>query len=429
MTIQLIDVGTVANDRTGDDLRDAFIKINDNTAELYGNPLTNVVNVNSMADFPTPVGGVIELVPLSGDPVTYIIGAQTIDASPNVFSITNGNVAMIGANRFASALTTTASGTMFTCTNSAFFSEVLVFECPSAKWIDFTNTTPDILSMTCDRIIWNACDSLGTISGAFTTSLRVCALVDTTTNGFTWVGTTNDGINIVDFLALSWTGTLFDLGTATVSSFHLGGNSRLKSVAGNTTLSGLAASGNLTASGSAQVSECSFSGVGTALSGIDVEDLQWDFTANIFDDVLLHNTRSLVDGYMSILQIVGIATIGTYVAVNGGNWLSDVSDRFTIDAAGLITYIGLENIEVKISAASTVAKVGGGADKICTKIAIDGVVREKTVGCTENASPTGVVSQGLFLMITGRTVQLFVGNEGSTANIEVSLANIIVSTT
>jgi hypothetical protein len=36
MTQQVINVGTVANDGTGDPLRTAFIKVNANFAEVYG---------------------------------------------------------------------------------------------------------------------------------------------------------------------------------------------------------------------------------------------------------------------------------------------------------------------------------------------------------------------------------------------------------
>jgi len=35
MAKQTINTGTTANDGTGDDLRDAFIKVNDNFTELY----------------------------------------------------------------------------------------------------------------------------------------------------------------------------------------------------------------------------------------------------------------------------------------------------------------------------------------------------------------------------------------------------------
>ena len=34
MAIQTINIGTIANDGTGDDLREAFVKVNNNFAEL-----------------------------------------------------------------------------------------------------------------------------------------------------------------------------------------------------------------------------------------------------------------------------------------------------------------------------------------------------------------------------------------------------------
>ena len=34
MAIQTINIGTIANDGTGDDLRDAFIKVNNNFSDL-----------------------------------------------------------------------------------------------------------------------------------------------------------------------------------------------------------------------------------------------------------------------------------------------------------------------------------------------------------------------------------------------------------
>ena len=42
MAKQTINTGTVANDKTGDQLRTAFTKINDNFTEIYGYPLTSI---------------------------------------------------------------------------------------------------------------------------------------------------------------------------------------------------------------------------------------------------------------------------------------------------------------------------------------------------------------------------------------------------
>ena len=133
------------------------------------------------------------------------------------------------------------------------------------------------------------------------------------------------------------------------------------------------------------------------------------------------------DCYLTTLETVTIAAIGTYVAVSGTNWLFDVNESFTISTSGLITYTGTDSSKMTIVARSNIAKVGGGTDKICTKIALNGAAQNKTVSCTDSATSSGVTSQGLFTLSTGHTLQLFVGNEDSTDNIEVSTVSIIVS--
>ena len=48
MAQQLIDIGTTPNDGTGDQLRDAFDKVNDNDTELYGSVATNTADIASI---------------------------------------------------------------------------------------------------------------------------------------------------------------------------------------------------------------------------------------------------------------------------------------------------------------------------------------------------------------------------------------------
>ena len=52
MAIQTINIGTVANDGTGDDLREAFVKVNANFAELAArNPeATTGVNLGASGE-------------------------------------------------------------------------------------------------------------------------------------------------------------------------------------------------------------------------------------------------------------------------------------------------------------------------------------------------------------------------------------------
>ena len=422
MAKQTIGIGAAPNDGNGDPLRDAFDKTNDNFNELY---LTNVVHINSASDFPAAVGGVRELG--TGTSVTYLLAATDIDMGSDRFTVTDCNVVIRGTHRTESMITTTNATTMFTSVDSAFFCEFVGFDCVNAKVIDFSVPVETGKSLVLDNTIIRDCDTIATIDGAFTTSFRTSTVITTQTGGVTWTGTDNNQINISNFLGIDWTGTLLDLGTATFDIINISGGNRFISPVGTTILSGAAASANLTATGRGIVDNNLFNGSGTSLSGIDTEDLKWDFKNNIFVDNSTKNTEVVAGDFLTASETVTIGSIGVYVAVGGTNWSSDISKRFTTSTAGLLTYIGLETIDIVVSAISTVSKVGGGSDQICTKIAINGTVSDKTIGCTENATPTGLASAGLFEIETGDTIQLFVGNEDSTANIIVDYSNVIVS--
>jgi hypothetical protein len=250
--------------------------------------------------------------------------------------------------------------------------------------------------------------------------------VSATTSGILWTGTGASQINMSNVLALSWTGTLFDLGTATFDIIDIGSGCRFVSPNGTTILSGMSSSGNLKTGGRALVGSNLFNGIGTALSGIDTMDLKWQFTGNTFVDGTTLNSRQLADCYLTASRTVSIGggNQGVYTPVGGSNWVSDIDDRFTVSTAGIIEYIGIRNIEAEFMVFSTVEKQGGGSDKICSKIAIDTgsgfVVQDKTMGCTENSTPTGITSVGLFTLSTGDKLQLFVSNEDGTSNIIVS---------
>jgi len=424
MAQQTINIGTLDDDGTGDPLKTAGGKINDNFDEVY---LTNVVHINSASDFPAATAGVRELVPTPGDKITYLIAADEIDMGSDKFTVTDGDIVIRGANRVASMITTTATGNMFECEDSGFFTEFIGLDCVNANCIDFSVPVAAGKSLVLDNTIIRDCDTIATIDGAFTTSFRTTTVITTQTGGVTWSGITNNQINISNFLGLDWTGTLLDLGTATFSIVNIGGGNRFISPSGTTIMSGATASANLTATGRGIVDNNLFNGSGTILSGIDTEDLKWDFENNIFADNSTKNTEVVTDAFLTASTTTTIGSIGVYVAVGGSNWSTDINKRFTVSTAGLVTYIGLETIDVAITSNSTVSKVGGGSDIICSKIAINGTVSDKTIGCTQNADPTGIVSNGLFELETNDTIQLFVGNTDSTSNIVVDTSNMIIS--
>ncbi len=395
--------------------------------------LTNVVDVNSLSDFPTPVGGVIELVQTPGESRTYVLGAVNIDCGSNRFTITDGNIVIIGSHRTESTITSTTTGNLFTCVDAAFFPEKVGFDCINAKAVDFSTPVATFKSFVCDNVIIRNCTSIFSIEGAFTTSFRTLTIITSSVGGIDWTGTDSSQINMSNVLALSWVGTLFDLGTATFDIIDIGAGNRFVSPSGTTILSGASGSANLKANGRALVDNNLFNGTGNALGGgLDTMDLQWEYKGNIFVDGTTLNSRQLVDSFLTSPKTVTIGggNQGVFFPVGGSNWSSDISDRFTVSTAGIIEYIGLKNIESEIMIFSTVEKDGGGSDKICGKVAIDTgsgfVVSDKTVGCTQNATPTGISSVGLFTLSTGDKIQLFVANEDGISDVIVSESTGII---
>ena len=388
--------------------------------------LENVIYINSLSDFADPIGGVIELSPNVGDNLTYLISAQEVDVSPNVFKNTGGNIVIRGEHRTASRLKTTSTTDFITSVDGNLIFETVYLNCPNALSVKFSSPT-QLKSFVTQNLVILDCTEIFEVSDAFTTSLRTLTIVNSSVGGILWTGTGGNQINVSNMLALGWTGNLLDLGTATFSIIDILVGSRFISPVGATILSGLVNNGNLIAGGRGIIEGNLFNGTGTALSGITTLDTQYNFRGNIFADNTTQNTLVVADAFITADETVTITTQGVYVPIAGGNWISDLEDRFTHDIDGVMTYIGLENIPVNIQAVTTLEKSGGGSDKICTKIAINGTVQDKTMGCTQNATPTSLTSVGIFTISTNDTIQTYVANMDSTSNIIVSEANLIIT--
>lgn len=394
--------------------------------------LTNVTAINSVDDFPDPIAGEIELT--AGLSVVYELASKDIDIGSNVFIQTGGECVIRGSNRFESRLTTSSTSDLITVTNGAFALEFVAITCPNSDYaINFTSTA-GFNSLVLQNPIFSSCKSIARVDGAFTTSLRTCTSVTTTVGGIDWIGSNNVQINCTNFLGIGdpvgWVGTLLNLGTATFDLINITGDNRFDAPSGTITLGGAAANANLNPGGRALVAGGIFNGAGTTLSGIDTQDNQWTFRGNVFEDGTTKNTRSDADAYLLTPITVANAGANVFTPIAGVNWLSDIDNAFTVSTAGIVTYTGLDDIDIGINGACTVEKNGGGADLICCEIAIDTgsglAVVAKTVGCTENATATQISSQGLFTLETGDSFQLWVAIDDAAAGIDVTNARLIV---
>ena len=115
MAQQLIEVGTVANDGTGDTWRDAFVKVNANETELYDAlGSNNTVYIRSEADLPNQTATTWTM---DAD-IPYKIAA---DFSTSLQTIPTAGASLRGDNLSAYTMSFTGTGAMFKGTDADFY--------------------------------------------------------------------------------------------------------------------------------------------------------------------------------------------------------------------------------------------------------------------------------------------------------------------
>lgn len=105
MAISTINIGTLANDGTGDDLREAFIKVNNNFTELDARQAENTTAANRLADDGTTKGVFAEKV---NDNLLF----KNLKAGPNVSLSADNNQITITSSGIVSILFTTDQGSL-----------------------------------------------------------------------------------------------------------------------------------------------------------------------------------------------------------------------------------------------------------------------------------------------------------------------------
>jgi len=419
MAQKTLNIGTVANDGTGDPLRTLFSNSQDNFTELYAGLANNIVVINEEADF--PVQDATTITWESGN--RYYFGAP-VSTSKSI--IVEDSVAVEGAGQAILALTYTGTGVMFTSA-AGWNMFNLAFDCPNGTVFAQTGTNfmvmrnstctnaKDMGSFTNAGLFWN--------SSSFTSITGQGLQFFGSSQGFLYTTGTLVGSS-ASFVGL-------DLGTATFDLFRLI-DSTIAGPSGAIALKGLAASGNINSGERALVDTTDLAaGAITPLSGIDEQDIRW-FFSQVTGTM---NSRNAADAFLTGgSETITISASSTFVEIGvpsagGVSWASDISDRFTVGTDGVITYIGEEDIEVQLTGRATVEKVGGGADEIEVQFAKNwisgpGIVKSRAV--TQNATPTTVPFGALAPMVTNDDIRAIFANNTGTSDIIASVTSLEV---
>lgn len=292
---------------------------------IQGQPINTTI-INTMADFPAPVAGVITL---EADTL-YDIRGVGLSTSDRFYC--DGNLIMSGLGSFPNLqLTYTGSGNMFTVEDGFIrFSDIMV-TAPSGTVLNASLTGAPALGLVLVRAInfvIYECQKVFDLTdyGITMTDCAVLSSVD----GISFALSEVASISTLSLRQFAFAGmqngcTAIDLGDVVVGNIFELTDVGFNQIAGTgTSVSGLANSGNLTSGLVGRISGCEF-GANTSMNNLSVDDFQYVFMGNSG----LRDTHSHIQTYMdgnSTYTTVGAAStpykvVGTFFQDHGSQFL------------------------------------------------------------------------------------------------------------
>lgn len=372
----------------------------------------NLVFVNSVADLPTPVAGVITL----ADNTNYLISG-TIYLGTNRITLGESN-AVYANNRFSPLIVYTGTGSLFTGVDKHFQLSNIAIDCTNDGQVYDLSCTPS----SGGKILYHQgvtvfnCGNFGTFDDMDIVNINNSSALNCK-HGFIIQGTTNWTFFGITKVALTSTNTTFkgiDLNNSVHQTFELS-NLVLRAPAGAIGIEGLANSANITSGNLAIVTNGEFSGGLTPLSGVTTSDIRWKFkdNAGICDtvqDVLL----AFVDNALETT----IVTQHVPVVVNAV-WTVERSSKWTGTSAGKATCDSEQEAIYPVDLSLGLVSVGGGALDVTMYLAKDGI---KIDNSAIKLSISGAVPQNASIpwqlsLDETEYVEVMIANNTSTVNV------------
>jgi hypothetical protein len=389
-----------------------------------GNRAANLTKViNTEADFPTPVSGVITL----EDNINYIIGQPITTANRFVLGTNNSITAR---NPLIPYLTYTGTGDMFTGTDTPLNMFDIAVNCPNAQAFNITGTNFGTFILFTKVLVifaqkWGTFNNTDTLDITNSGSLSV-------EDGISLLGTSYWKLLTIDRLSIKTTNATcigLDFGgslhpTVKVNSLEVEG------VVGTVGIAGAIDSNNVVTGAIAAVNDGGFipDGTVTPLQGITVDDIRWSFANNSG----LENSVVAANPYLDPVATpltVPITTAGTFVKINQGAWLATINKKLSVTADGDVVNDTEIPLQLDCNGFVTMEKSGGGSDELAARIVIDDLPNDPasvvTENSTQNTTPTSVPLVGLFTLPPASSISLYVANLDGTSDAVVHNAKFV----
>lgn len=365
------------------------------------------IQINSMSDFPDPVGGVITL----SDDTFYSVNNDLSTSNRFVLG-DQTKVGSVGSSIIT--LTYTGTATLFTSVDGSNTLSGMTIDCSLGTLLDWSDTVGNTHRLSLFDVNVT-CNSIGTHDNG-----RVLFVEDSvficTTDGITMSNVvTTDNILMTTSSFVMTAGTALDLGTAVFASVRLQ-TVQFSLSLGSTGISGTTASGNIdNLGGLGRLDGLTFFGTGTPLNNISSADDLWYMSGNY----PIKNTRS--DGLVSMntnaVETVIVAA-NTPVKV-AGLWTVEIESQFTATTDGRLTYTGATPQNMPIAASIRLNQVGPGADTLAAYYSINGTI----VGSSESPIVDAAVNEHTIPVAWQHAfepndyVEIWVENQTDTSNI------------
>jgi hypothetical protein len=409
MAQQLINIGT-ADAKQGDSLFSAFTKSNANFTELFAvSTLTRRVVVNSIADLPAAVSGVITLAAN-----TLYLQASDINLSTTrlVFS---SNTVYSGLGSLVVTLDYVGTLPLFTLANISGAVRDLRVTHLNSPLFSFSDSGAHALRVT---DVAYAGSSIGTFGGSGSGIRFTNFSGSTTSGGMQFTG--NWRVFILEpSLSTIAAGSFVDLASATFDAISIS-ETFLNYVAGSFFMSGALASGNINAGGFASIMSTNLKGAGTPLQQITPDDALYSFLNNN----AIRDTRP--DGLLSLQGNTVASTIAAAdtPVLTAGVWVIGPLGQFSGTTGGRLTYIGGKDVRLPVTFSASLAPTLSTGIAMSAYIAVNGtiVAASRRQGTGSAGGPTSITIPWQHTFSTNDYVEMFVENNTNATDILVSTA-------
>ena len=401
-----------------DSLNTGRVKINNNFTELYSAVKDgDFVIVESVSDFPTPVGGVINL----EDNKTYYI-TTTIDLVGNLL-LGGANTTILGSSSENSILTSTglAMGTpLLSSIYTTPIRHISFKDVDTAIGFDGA-LNPNEMALDWTGVNFVNVPNVGIVKDASNFIFDKGAFLNSKGLSFDGtIGTVGFGNSLFSGDGLA--GDLLSIeSTCTITR-------RFRIIYSSVVAFGSTVGVNVDASATIPVEgyildTVNFSGGSTYLSGVSVTD-----NKSLFVNCKgIENTAEISQYYMNgNATATTIVSVGVSVKVAGTTTSSSVTQKFT-NTDNRATYIGSLTRFFKVT--STLSLESGNNNQIGVYIAKNGtLINESEVYGTTSGSgrAENIVVQTLVQLSENDYIEIFVENDSSTSNITVTDLNVII---